>query len=431
MRLLPRQTPAEAPPRVSRSNPSTASAPRMAAGAGGRNERDPRPILFLRAYLGKRPDAVGRAMLELAGALAVLHEPVIWALHEPALAPVVGVRVEAIGKRMPAFLSRSRAAGQIAFLFLAAARLIRQRQRFAVVVCVDTPTGVGWLGVLAQKLSGGSTRYFAWVMDMYFAYVPAPARFLTRYEARVRMAIDAANYKQADIVITLGRCMVDRLTRLSVASGRIRVIPPWATPVHRDIGGDLRREWRLESVTVVLYSGYAGVRHPLRSLIDAAHRLQTDTDHHLLHFLFVGSGPAWDAARQTAEGLGLQNVSFKPAVARDQLDELLGLGDVHVAALASGATGTCVPSKAYAAMAAGRPLLFIGSSNCQVAVDLAEAQGGLSVDGEHIDTLLRAILSLTTESAKSTYGARALDFQAHERSLAAGTNQWLTLLNPK
>ncbi|WP_235959670.1 glycosyltransferase family protein [Nocardioides acrostichi] len=63
---------------------------------------------------------------------------------------------------------------------------------------------------------------------------------------------------------------------------------------------------------------------------------------------------------------------------------------VHLVVLAARFTGTSLPSKAYSAWAAGKPVLFIGHSECELARDINEFDCGWFVPWERLSDGLRS-----------------------------------------
>jgi len=96
-----------------------------------------------------------------------------------------------------------------------------------------------------------------------------------------------------------------------------------------------------------------------------------------------------------------ENVSFAPFVDEGALARRLGAADVHAVSLRPEWTGTVVPSKFQAALAAGRPVLFAGSPGAAPARWIAELGLGwtLSADPASLDETAAALLALAGEPA--------------------------------
>jgi len=186
--------------------------------------------------------------------------------------------------------------------------------------------------------------------------------------------------KQARTNVVLGEGMAARLRAEGVAADKIDVIHNWspveiAPPAAQPIPNPLRMEWQLGQKFVVGYSGNFGRAHDFATALDAAAMLRDAPD---IHFLFVGAGAqrAWVEAR--VKDLELTNVSFQPYQPLDRLALSLTVPDVHLVSLKPELEGLIVPSKFYSVLAAGRPVLFVGDRNSEMANRIEEAGCGLS-----------------------------------------------------
>ena len=65
---------------------------------------------------------------------------------------------------------------------------------------------------------------------------------------------------------------------------------------------------------------------------------------------------------------------MRPYQPKERLGETLGIGDVHLVSLDPAMEGLIVPSKFYGIAAAGRPTIFIGAEDGEIA-RLLEANG--------------------------------------------------------
>ncbi|MDQ1427908.1 MAG: hypothetical protein QOK39_1384, partial [Acidimicrobiaceae bacterium] len=73
------------------------------------------------------------------------------------------------------------------------------------------------------------------------------------------------------------------------------------------------------------------------------------------------------------------NVRLLPFQPAERLGHTLSAGDVQFISLRAGFEGIVVPSKAYGAMAAGRPLLYLGQAKGEIAREIVEGDLGTVV----------------------------------------------------
>jgi hypothetical protein len=198
--------------------------------------------------------------------------------------------------------------------------------------------------------------------------------------------------KRHDKVVAVGRHMKDHLSERGLPADRLTVIPNWPPdavhPVSRTQNG-FRMTHRLNGEFVVMYSGNMGLAHAFTPILDAAEQLHDRSD---IVFLFVGNGPRKAAVEAEARRRELSNVRFLPFQPVEQLAKSLSAADVHLVTMQEGTEGFVVPSKLYGALAAGRPALFIGSSESEAARFVAEHDCGTVLNAPSGNEVAAAIL---------------------------------------
>ena len=136
-----------------------------------------------------------------------------------------------------------------------------------------------------------------------------------------------------------------------------------AAPVERP---GLRAEWGYpDDRLVVGYSGNLGRAHELDTMLDAARLLAAEAapEAALIDFLFIGGG----ALRQRLAAAALPNLAVRPYQPRESLPQSLAVADLHWLSLQPALEGLIVPSKFYGTAASGRPLLFVGDPDGEIA----------------------------------------------------------------
>jgi glycosyltransferase involved in cell wall biosynthesis len=218
--------------------------------------------------------------------------------------------------------------------------------------------------------------------------------------------------------VVLGERMAARVEDQGVARSRITVIPNWAdgraiVPVAPD-QNPLQQEWGLSDAFVVGYSGNLGRAHEIETLLEAANLIESgqheqvdaidpgnQSDHKPVHWLFIGSGAQTDRLKQLVDDRGLRSFSFKPYQPRDQLAQSLSVADVHLVSLRPALEGLIVPSKYYGIAAVGRPAIFIGDRDGEIARILDSCDGGIAVDEGDAETLAATITNLAREPRRA------------------------------
>jgi len=285
------------------------------------------------------------------------------------------------------------------------------------IISVDVPTGVRLVGFLPRLLSGNRIVNISWVLDMYSLQVSRlQAGLLPRN--RVRQFCDNLGLRASTRIVALGQCMAESVRRESGKTSA--VIPIWKEPSAS--GVNLRDRFGLRGDQFVLmYSGTAGPNHPMSALLEAVNSFENDD----LVLLIAGRGSEVQKAREIARLSGSTNIRFLDPVEDHEVAALLATADLHLAILDERVTGTCVPSKAYSAMAAGKACLFLGSTECQAAIDIAAAGAGTTVGTADVQAIANELkMYVSTPGLAVFRGQNARKFISEQRSLFVSTRRW-------
>ena len=149
----------------------------------------------------------------------------------------------------------------------------------------------------------------------------------------------------------------------SLASSRVSVIHSWADPDHikpyskRD--NCFAKEHDLVETFTVLYSGNIGRCHDIDTIVDAMQYLKDEP----IQFIFIGDGAKQPNLIEQVERLGLSSkVKFLPYQTKQDLPHSLTACDLSLVSVSEDMGALVAPSKLYSALAAGRPIAAICST---------------------------------------------------------------------
>lgn len=397
-------------------------------------------ILFLNRVYPPAEGATGQLLADLASGL-VTHGWRVTVLsgraspNHAAQECLDGVQVHRV-RGLP-FSRASHWKRALSYVSLYPALLTRALRlpRHDVIVTMTDPPLLLALGPILKKWK--RCKIVHWAQDLYpeVAEVTgvirsqgAGASWLRRLSTRALL--------DADRIVTVGRCMHERLAHRGVPSASIDLIPNWAPQGLESATGSsteaFRAQHELEGRFVIMYSGNLGLAHRFEAILEAADRLQSLLPKAL--FVFVGDGPKLSWVQQQTAERQLRNVRFLPAQPRETLAQSLAAADLHLASMREDFLGLVVPSKVYGILAAGRPCVFLGPKECEVARVIAEHQCGCvcpADDGRLLaDELLRWFFDLNRhqEAGRCAY-AISQQFQAN-RAVARFDALFHALLQP-
>lgn len=323
-----------------------------------------------------------------------------------------------------------RAVDYATFYLAAGWRLWRIARTGDVVVAKTDPPLISVPASLVARWRGA--RLVNWVQDVFPEVAEALGmRVLAGPQYALLRWLRTGALKRAAANVVLGQRMAEVLTRAGAPAGSMRVIPNWADksavqPIAA-AGNPLRREWGLEGSFVVCYSGNMGRAHDFDTILDAAQRLALTATN--IRFLFIGSGAQRRPVEEAARRRGLSNVLFRPYQERERLSLSLGVGDVHLVSLRPELEGYIFPSKLYGVLAAGRPTVFIGDPQGEIALLLEREGIGAAVKQGNADGLAGLLLRLAGDATlREAMGSRARRLLCERYDKGIALNAWREML---
>ena len=318
------------------------------------------------------------------------------------------------------------------FHFLALYRALTL-PRQDVVVCLTTPPFIGLVGMLTKTIRG--SRYIQYEMDLY-PDVPIALGVMKKNSlvARIFEGLHRKMLRSADRVIVLGRCMRRVIESKGISPQKLALITPWADPAElaptaRD-ANPFRIQHGLQDKFVVMYSGNLGLGHDISTITAAMEQLARSTDpgDQAIHFLFIGGGRRMQEVQAFIDQQKLRNATLLDYQPREQLAQTLSGADVHLITQAPGTTGLIVPSKFYGILAAGRPSVYIGPGDTEVACVLAETNTGEVLGIGDVEGLLSALRALQKTGTTAGFEERTRGLLATHYSRQVNTEKLTALV---
>ena len=252
------------------------------------------------------------------------------------------------------------------FCLIASGKLL-SAPRVDTVLFLTNPPFFSIMGTWLQRIR--KERFVYVLMDIYPDIAIQGGGLREKgWAARALRRLSRFPLEKADAVVVLGEDMKEVAIRQGAPAERVIIIRNWADPgkifpVPPEKNG-LRAIWGLEGKFVVEYSGNFGLSHDFKDLLSVAEELAPDDG---IRFLLIGDGVRRPEIEKIVVERKLSNVILLPYQDASSLAESLSAGDVHYVSLRNGFEGLVVPSKAYGAMAAGRPIVFQGAEAGEIA----------------------------------------------------------------
>lgn len=259
--------------------------------------------------------------------------------------------------------------------------------KYDVILVTSAPPFMPMAAYINRKLRGTPYAYLVYDLEpdraCRLGAVGAdslPTRMLRRAHGKWM--------KASSRVVTIGRCMKALIRDVySVREKMLEVVPVGVDQncIHYASYPVVSQSepTRLR----IVYSGNLGRYHDFDTLLDCAKKLPVNE----YEFLIVGSGAKSPHVNERIRSESIKNVTALAPLPFAEYEKLLHSADVCFVTMEKGIEGTCVPSKFYSILAAGRPTLAVASRESELAMSLTEHSCGLVVEPADPDGLLAAL----------------------------------------
>jgi glycosyltransferase involved in cell wall biosynthesis len=253
----------------------------------------------------------------------------------------------------------TRSAGGLLFLAQAVLRGLLGPRPDHVVVSTSPPMAPIFGRLLARLRR---VPYTFWLMDLNpdQAIVTGAVR-PGALSARLLERANRAAARGARAVVALDSFMAERIRDRWRLHDNLAVLPPWPHEGHiapvPHSENPFRTRHGLQGKRVVMYSGNLSPVHPLDTVLRAAAELRDDPR---LVFVFIGGGGQRAAIEAAVQRDRLERVLLLPYQPLGELHHSLSAADVHLVSMGDDMVGIVHPCKVYGAMAAARPVLYLG-----------------------------------------------------------------------
>lgn len=357
----------------------------------------------------------------------------------PKRETIDGIEVHRVGSSLFGKKSILARAADFGLFYIRAMLKVLTIKRPDVVICFTTPPFIAGVGLLARLVR--RSKCVCWLMDVYPDVAVASGvlkenSLATRFFDRLNRFI----LRRVDLTVVLGRCMRDLVLAKGVPAERVKLIPVWADTrgIKRIRRSDnpYREKFGTAKSLCIMYSGNWGIAHDAQTICDAmldvAQNPPRDAKDKKIsvRFVFVGGGKRRPEVEAYIAEHDLGRIaSYHDYVPRRDIGQSLGAADIHLMTVREGMEGMIVPSKLFGVMAAGKPSLYVGSIESEIARILMETGSGMCFRQGDSAGLADAIRELAQDSTGRTrMGKNARDSLVGRFDADTACQQWGDLL---
>ena len=269
-----------------------------------------------------------------------------------------------------------------------------------------------------------------WCFDVYPEAIAAEGigRTATALTPLAR-GMMAAAYRRFDALVDIGPRMRERLASYG-ARARQETIVPWAlteaeTPVSIDSAA--RRALFPDARLALLYSGTMGRAHDFELFLRLARACRARSGA-AIAIRFVARGNRADALAAALTPADT-NVALSAFADESSLPARLAAADLHLVSLRPDWAGIVVPSKFFASLAIGRPIIYAGPGDSEIARWIGEHELGLHLTEDTMDAVAERLHRLLDDpGALPRWRDNALAVYRRLWSKQVSNDRWDVLL---
>jgi glycosyltransferase involved in cell wall biosynthesis len=314
-------------------------------------------------------------------------------------------------------------------------------QRFDAVVIGSDPAFAALLAIPLRRLRP-RTAIAHWCFDLY------PEAIYAEELAGAAQALGplaesmmGTAYRSCDAVVDIGPGMRERLNRYG-GGWRSETITPWALVERQSVAApdpEVRASLFQDAKLALLYAGTMGRAHDFEPFLELARRCRARSGN-AVRICFACRGNRHDELR-AAVRTDDSNVTLVPFADEDALPARLQAADIHLLSLRPEWAGLVVPSKFFASLAVGRPVLYAGPSSSEIASWIGQHEVGLVLgdgagagdagasDAAGIDAAVQRLHEIIDAPSKlEAWQRNALTVYQTRFSRTVGNDRWDTLL---
>ena len=292
--------------------------------------------------------------------------------------------------RVPEFSKnnkKSRIKNIVSYFFGAMAATFKVGKMDYVFSISQPPILGGLLGVWGKWVK--QAKYIYNIQDFNPEQVLAVGYSKSKLITDIMMHLDKFSCKRSDLIITVGRDLVETVNRRFRGRKvpRTVMINNWTDekeiyPLPEDHPNvlEFKKKYGLDGKFIIMYSGNIGLYYDLENLIKVVERFKPGTktaDGREVVFVFVGAGSVLDKLVIYVKEHHMDNVKFIPYQDKADLIYSLNAGDVHWCVNAKGIKGVSCPSKYYGIAAAGKSVLAVLEKGSEIRCIIEEINSGM------------------------------------------------------
>ena len=270
--------------------------------------------------------------------------------------------------------------------------------KYDLIFAVSNPPINPYIGLKLKKVYNAPFVYMNW--DLYPQVIRSSIKNpISSICCKLWSSWNSINFHKIDKIITIGDVMASSLNEDIKNKVDVSVIPIGVdTQVLKPIDKSLNKfcvENDLVNKFVVLYSGKMGIGHNIELILEAAKKLEHNSN---IIFVFIGFGPKYKTVEDYISANSSINVRLYPLQDEEMFPFSMACGDIGIVTQESSMAHLFMPSKVYSMMACGEAIVGLCTEHDDLNTLVKCDCVGLTVTSNSAEELVDVITKLSDDN---------------------------------
>lgn len=294
-------------------------------------------------------------------------------------------------------------------------------RKFDLIITPSPPLTSGLIGGLIGKIRGARIVYN--VQEIYPDVFIKQGAVKNQWMIAFFRWLEKLTYRLSDKVVTIddhfSRTLKDR-----VHPSKLECIPNFIdTELYQPYFGIYPEDLDFAGKYLIGYVGNLGKVQDWDALIKAAELIESDSAY---HFLFVGGGSEFKRLKSAERQLS--NVTVWPYQERSRIPSINSRIDLHVISMNEASDYDGLPSKVFAILSCGRPILAATNRDTPLARLLERSGNGVVVARNNGQAIADAAVEIAKGKLPDGSNQRGRDFVLKNFSKEVITSKYVDLV---
>ena len=315
------------------------------------------------------------------------------------------------------------------FMFCGIIYTLFNWKKYDIIYVTSPPLFVGSIGLFLKKIFRNAKFIFE-VRDLWPDAAIELGELNNMKFIKFSYKLENSLYQRANHIVAVTQSFKDKIIKKGFSEDKISVIRNGSDLSFKEVASSqaLINHYKVSDNFVVIYAGILGLAQNLRTVIDAAKKLENA---HIL-FLLLGTGPEEKKLKDYAQKLELRNLKFLGEIPTNEMSGYFSLANCGIIPLRNiEVFKSTIPSKLFDYMSAALPILL--GVKGEAALILNQSKAGITFEPDDSEDLAEKIIYLQSNSnlllEMKTKGRQFVKHNYNRKLLAAKLEILLRKIN--